>query len=65
MTAPDRAEADVAALRRIEHDEAMALTEVENARLLSQLRALNDEQWSLPTDCTGWDARAVAVHLIA
>jgi len=65
MTAPDRAEADVAALRRIEHDEAMALTEVENARLLSQLRALNDEHWSLPTDCTGWDARAVAVHLIA
>ncbi len=43
----------------------MRLTEVENARLLAQLRGLTDEQWTAATDCTGWTVRDVAVHLIA
>jgi uncharacterized protein (TIGR03083 family) len=48
----------------IRHREAMAITAVENARLLSQLRALTPEQWPAPTDCTGWSVRDVVVHLI-
>src|SRR6478672_5516710 len=27
------------------------------------LRSLRDEDWSRPTDCPGWDVRAVAAHL--
>lgn len=49
----------------IGHAEAMRLTAAENARLLAQLRALTDQQWTAPTDCTGWTVRDVAVHLIA
>lgn len=47
------------------HAEAMLLTAAENARLLTQLRGLADEQWRAPTDCTGWTVRDVAVHLVA
>ena len=43
----------------------MRLTATENARLLAQLRSLDDEQWQAPTDCAGWTVRDVAVHLIA
>ncbi len=49
----------------IGHAEAMRLTAAENARLLAQLRGLTDQQWTAPTDCTGWTVRDVAVHLIA
>lgn len=48
----------------IGHAEAMAITETENARLLSLLTGLTDEQWAAPTDCTGWSVRDIAVHLI-
>lgn len=50
---------------RIKHDEAMVITEVENARLGELLAHVEPEQWALPTDCTRWDVRAVVVHLIA
>jgi uncharacterized protein (TIGR03083 family) len=49
----------------IGHAEAMRLAEVENARLLAQVAALTGDQWSAPTDCTGWSTRDVVVHLIA
>jgi uncharacterized protein (TIGR03083 family) len=49
----------------IGHDEAMRLTDQENARLLDQVRGLSSEQWRAPTDCTGWTVRDVVVHLIA
>ena len=44
----------------IKHDEAMAITEVENDRLGEVLADVTPEQWTLPTDCTRWDVRAVA-----
>jgi uncharacterized protein (TIGR03083 family) len=50
---------------RIKHDEAMAITEVENDRLGAVLADVTPEQWTLPTDCTRWDVRAVVVHLVA
>lgn len=49
----------------IGHDEAMRLTEAENARFLTLLRGLSAEQWQAPTDCTGWSVRDVTVHLVA
>src|SRR5690348_443062 len=49
----------------IGHAEAMRLTAVENARLLSQLRGLSERQWQAPTECTGWTVRDVVVHLVA
>jgi uncharacterized protein (TIGR03083 family) len=49
----------------IGHDEAMQLTETENARLLGVLRGLAAGQWAAPTDCSPWTVRDIAVHLIA
>jgi uncharacterized protein (TIGR03083 family) len=50
---------------RIGHAEAMALTEQEDARFAEALRELAPSEWGLPTDCTGWDVRALAVHVTA
>lgn len=49
----------------VDHAEAMHLTATENARLLAQLRSLDDEQSRAASDCDGWTVRDVAVHLIA
>jgi uncharacterized protein (TIGR03083 family) len=50
---------------RIQHDEAMAITAEENRRLWELLVEIRPDQWSLPTDCTRWDVRAIVIHLIA
>jgi uncharacterized protein (TIGR03083 family) len=50
---------------RIKHDEAMAIAAVENHRLWELLIDIKPDKWSLPTDCTRWDVRAIVVHLIA
>lgn len=61
-TSPARTTGSIAP---VDHDEAMRLTEAENARLLTQLRGLDEHQWQAPTDCDGWRVRDVVVHLIA
>jgi uncharacterized protein (TIGR03083 family) len=43
----------------------MAITAQENRRLGALLVDIKPDQWSLPTDCTRWDVRAIVVHLIA
>ncbi|HEX3196666.1 MAG TPA: maleylpyruvate isomerase N-terminal domain-containing protein [Propionibacteriaceae bacterium] len=43
----------------------MAITAEENRRLGALLVDIKPDQWSLPTDCTRWDVRAIVVHLIA
>ena len=48
---------------RIKHDEAMAITAAENRRLWELLIDIKPDEWSLPTDCTRWDVRAIVVHL--
>jgi uncharacterized protein (TIGR03083 family) len=53
------------AIPAFDHAEAMRLTATEHARLLAQLRGLDDQQWQAGTDCTGWSVRDVAVHLVA
>jgi len=56
---------EVDTIPRIGHREAMAITEVENARLSATLADLSADDWQRRTDCTGWDVRALVVHLIA
>lgn len=56
---------DVQDVPRIRHREAMGIAAVENARLGELLAALDAAAWTLPTDCTGWDVRALVVHLVA
>jgi uncharacterized protein (TIGR03083 family) len=46
------------------HREAMAITAVENERFHSLLESISGAEWSLPTDCTRWDVRAMVLHCI-
>jgi uncharacterized protein (TIGR03083 family) len=55
---------DVASIPPISHREAMAITEVENERFHSLLQGISGAEWSLPTDCTRWDVRALVLHVI-
>jgi uncharacterized protein (TIGR03083 family) len=48
----------------ISRSEAGVLAATENARVLDLLRSLDDEDWSKPTDCTEWDVRALAAHVL-
>ena len=55
---------NVQSITRIGHDEAMQITAVENRKFGETMRALSPEQWSTPTECTRWDVRAIAAHLV-
>ena len=55
---------DVTTIRRIAHDEAMAIAAVENRKFLEQLRSLEDADWTTPTACDLWDVRATAAHVV-
>lgn len=57
-------EIDVTSIDRIAHDEAMAITAVENRKFAEQLRSLELEDWSRPTSCDRWDVRAMAAHVV-
>jgi uncharacterized protein (TIGR03083 family) len=57
----DRPEARRGALDRVT---AMQLASVEYVRVADLLAGLSPDQWSLPTDCPGWDVRAVAGHML-
>lgn len=48
----------------ITHDEAPGLLRTEYARFLALLRSLDDADWNRPTDCTRWDVRTVAAHVV-
>jgi uncharacterized protein (TIGR03083 family) len=51
---------DVSAIARIAHDEAMAITAVEDERFTTQMLSLTDAQWTTPTECDLWDVRAAS-----
>jgi uncharacterized protein (TIGR03083 family) len=55
---------DVASITRIDHDEAMRITTVENQKFSELMASLSATQWSTPTECTLWDVRAMAAHLV-
>lgn len=55
---------EVTTIDRITHDEAMAITAVENRKFGEQLRSLGADDWSAATDCDRWDVRAMAAHVV-
>ncbi|MGY1848191.1 maleylpyruvate isomerase family mycothiol-dependent enzyme [Blastococcus sp. SYSU DS1021] len=65
MTAPSPAPARPrprsAALDR---DTAYRLAATEYERIVALLRQLDADDWSRPTDCPGWDVRAMAAHVL-
>lgn len=63
MTAPatDRARPRPPALDR---DTAFRLAATEYERFLAVLRDLDPADWSRPTECTAWDVRAMAAHVL-
>jgi uncharacterized protein (TIGR03083 family) len=54
----------VADIPDISHDEAMALAEVEYARLLDAVARFEPDDWHRPTECPGWDVKDVLAHLL-
>jgi uncharacterized protein (TIGR03083 family) len=54
----------VADVPRVQRDEARVLAEAEFARFAALCGELDDEEWTHPTDCTGWTVRDVALHVL-
>jgi uncharacterized protein (TIGR03083 family) len=46
----------------IDRPAAMRIAATEYQRYVDQLRALDPEDWSRPTDCPAWDVRAMVAH---
>ncbi|MGK2947992.1 MAG: maleylpyruvate isomerase family mycothiol-dependent enzyme [Acidimicrobiales bacterium] len=55
---------EVASIPPISRREARGLAAAENQRALEQLRSLAPADWSQPTECPGWDVRAMAAHVV-
>jgi uncharacterized protein (TIGR03083 family) len=60
-TTPSR---DTIVRPRIPRPLAMQLAETEYVRMADTLAALDTHEWSRPTDCTLWDVRRLACHMI-
>ena len=58
--------ADVSRARRpvLDHGTAMWLAATEYGRFHAMLVELTPEEWALPTDCPGWDVRAMTTHIL-
>jgi uncharacterized protein (TIGR03083 family) len=61
VTMTTRSELRNAALPR---ETAMRLAGTEYQRFLELLRSLRAADWTKPTDCAGWDVRAMAAHAL-
>jgi uncharacterized protein (TIGR03083 family) len=48
----------------LDHAWAMRLAATEYARVVATLEQLGPHDWAQPTDCPGWDVRAVAGHIL-
>lgn len=55
---------DVAAVPPIGRDEAMSLAATEHGRYVDFLAGLDPDDWGKPTDCSLWDVRAMATHVL-
>ena len=64
MNQTPTATVDVASITRIDHDEAMRITAVENRKFGELISVLSPAQWATPTECTRWDVRAMVAHLV-
>jgi uncharacterized protein (TIGR03083 family) len=49
---------------RINRAEARELAEEEFRRFAALMGSLTDDEWSRPTDCTAWDVRKMALHVL-
>jgi uncharacterized protein (TIGR03083 family) len=49
---------------RITRSEARPLAEEEFARFADTVASLTPDEWAKPTDCTGWDVRKTALHVL-
>ena len=63
MTAP-RPAAQQPRRCALERGVAMRLAATEYGRFTDHVRSLSPEQWAAPTDCPGWDVRAMAGHVL-
>ena len=48
----------------LERDAAMTSAATEYSRSVALLESVTPGQWALPTDCPGWDVRAMAGHML-
>ena len=49
---------------RIQRPEARVLAETEFGRFAELVGSLSDADWERPTDCTAWDVRKLALHVL-
>jgi uncharacterized protein (TIGR03083 family) len=49
---------------RITRPEARVLAEEEFVRFAALVESLSPEEWASPTDCTAWDVRKMALHVL-
>ncbi len=49
---------------RINRAEARVLAEEEFRRTAEMVASLTPKEWASPTDCTGWDVRKMALHIL-
>ena len=49
---------------RIKRPEARVLAEEEFRRFADLVASLTPEEWATPTDCTAWDVRKMALHVL-
>jgi uncharacterized protein (TIGR03083 family) len=49
---------------RISRTEARVLAEEEFRRFADLVASLTPEEWATPTDCTAWDVRKMALHVL-
>jgi uncharacterized protein (TIGR03083 family) len=49
---------------RIGRTEARRLAEEEFQRFAELTAALTPDEWTMPTDCTAWDVRKIALHVL-
>jgi uncharacterized protein (TIGR03083 family) len=49
---------------RIQRPEARVIAEKEFVRFAELMAALSPDEWMMPTDCTAWDVRKVALHVL-
>jgi len=48
----------------LDHDVAMRLAATEYDRVVAMFEVLQPEHWQMPTECPGWDVRAMAGHML-
>jgi len=55
---------NIASIARIDRPEARVVAEEEFRRFAALTASFTEAEWALPTDCTGWSVRDVALHVL-